>query len=135
MQTQTLTKNNKKEKACLASGGGNRDEFNYNKNIRGILYIQDFNKNQGDVIKIQRSGLLLPKKEDLFIKSNYIVIPLRYISPDAVRKNVYVWGVGLGEVKEWIDVETGEYRKTKEGKKLSKDKWEKKQEDNPIQIE
>ncbi len=40
-----------------------------------------------------------------------------------------------GEVWGWVEIVTGRYRDTEEGKELSEKKWKKKQKENPIQIQ
>jgi hypothetical protein len=50
------------------------------------------------------------------------------------EREVFLPNHTLEEVEGWVDIATGEYRDTEEGKKLTEDYWLDIQENNPIQI-
>jgi hypothetical protein len=50
------------------------------------------------------------------------------------RVSVFLENQDFETVAEWVEIATGEYRKTDEGKKLEKKDWEKMQEGNPIKF-
>jgi len=50
------------------------------------------------------------------------------------NRKMFIEGVDLGTVTEWVNIADGSYRKTEEGQKLSDERWLDKQEKNPIII-
>ena len=85
-----------------------------------------------DKIEIQNIGpygLIMPS--ELLDTDEQSALEIQSINSHV---KVKIEGYSKEEIKGWVEIASGSYRKTEEGKKLSIDYWLKMKEDNPIQI-
>ena len=92
---------------CKAYGGEDADMFSTSIFSKGNLKIEDFNENEGDVIKIKKRYLVKNslRLDRIYQNGDYIVIPTEYANFDLQSKpHIWIKGVNLKEVGDWIKI-------------------------------
>lgn len=128
---------------CFAYGYKGADMFllSHNANSKsGNIYAEDFaESNEGDFILINIIGDSIEKKQ-IKQEGEYVSISI----PFAVKfgtgyvysqRKIFIKGVSKATVEEWVDIATGEYRKTEKGRNITDEYWKLLQKENPIKIE
>ena len=123
---------------CYGLSYGGSDVFWYNKYMQGMTVADDFNKNEGDTILIESNGGVVINKSDIMPwPGGYVRFTLKYINGEPTDRYVYIRGVSMGDVEEWLkiaDPKTKVYVDPKGKVYVGKDLLDKKS-NNPIQIE
>ncbi len=112
---------------CEFAGWYGKDKYKqgiFDSN-KSLIIIKDFNIYSNDKLFIPKA----PNEKDIRYSKE-----TNTTSFNIGEMSYVLRGVGEDSVREWVDIATGEYRNTQEGKKISEKKWKKKQEENPIQI-